>query len=125
MYTSHRRFNVLCLLGGKPISFTPDRWQSKTLLTIDERGSKPIEAMFSIASRRQMAIQNSVSNYFLSTLVDSTNVLDCRISCVSFIIEHVKGGISSKRPSFNPSSILTELFLEALLTSRPLTKLST
>ena len=32
---------------------TPDRWQSKTLLTIDERGSKV---------GRQMAIVNSVSN---------------------------------------------------------------
>ena len=31
---------------------------------------------------RQMAIRNSVSNYFLSTLVDSINVFDCHLSGV-------------------------------------------
>ena len=29
-----------------------------------------------------MAIQNSVSNYFLSTFVDSINISDCRLSGV-------------------------------------------
>ena len=47
-------------------AITPDRQQLKTLLTIDDWG--------------QMAIKNSVSNDFLSTSLDSINVLDCRLS---------------------------------------------
>ena len=31
---------------------------------------------------RQMAIKNSVSNYFLSTFLDSINVFDCHLSGV-------------------------------------------
>ena len=35
--------------------FTPGRWQSKIHLTIDERGSKLIETVFSIAMCHQLA----------------------------------------------------------------------
>ena len=35
-----------------------------------------------------MAIKKSVSNYFLSTFVNSINVFDCRLSGV-FILYHV------------------------------------
>ena len=58
---------------------TPHRKQSKTLLTIYERGSKI--ARNSVFGR-QMTIGNSVSNDFLSTFVDSINVFDCRLSGV-------------------------------------------
>ena len=63
---------------------TPGRGQSKTLLIIDERGlKKSLETVFLIVICRQlgdiMAIKNSVSNDFLSTFVDSINVLDCRL----------------------------------------------
>ena len=48
--------------------FTPDRRQSKMLLTIDKRGSKITRnSVFNCHLSpvgRQMAIQNSVSNYF-------------------------------------------------------------
>ena len=57
---------------------TPDRRQSKTLLTIDERGSnisrKSVIDCHLSPDRREMAIKNSVSNYFLSTFDDSINV---------------------------------------------------
>ena len=46
------------------ILITPDKLQSKSLLTIDERGSK------------------IARNDILSTLVDSINVYDCRLSGV-------------------------------------------
>ena len=55
--------------AGHPlIIITPDRRQSKTLLTVDERGSKI--ARYSVFDchlspvGRQMAIENSVSNDF-------------------------------------------------------------
>ena len=55
------------------------------LLAIDERGSKSLETVFSIAICRQfwrqMAIENSVSNDFC-TFVDSINVFECRLSGV-------------------------------------------
>ena len=72
-------------------STTPDRWQSKTLLTIDERGSKfARNSVFDChlsPVRRQMAIKNSVSNDFLFTFVDSINVFDCRLSGVSTLVK--------------------------------------
>ena len=47
---------------------TPGRWQSKTLLTIDERGSKidrnSVYDCHLSPVGRQMAIENSVSNDF-------------------------------------------------------------
>ena len=58
--------------------FTLGRRQSKTLLTIDERGSNIARnGVFDCHLSpvwRQMAIKNSVSNGFLSTFVDSINV---------------------------------------------------
>ena len=72
-------------------SSTPDRRQSKTLQTIDERGS--IIARNSVfychlsPVGRQMTIENSVSNDNWSTFVDSINVFDCRLSGVSSALE--------------------------------------
>ena len=67
-------------------TLSPDRRQSKALLTIDERGSKT--ARNSVLDChlspvwRQMAIENSVSNDFLSTFFDIINVFDCPLPCV-------------------------------------------
>ena len=75
------------MLKENLVSHTPGRWQSKTLFTIDESGSKiarnsvfdchlsPIE--------RQMAIENHVSIDFRSTFFDGINVFDCRLPGVS------------------------------------------
>ena len=63
--------------------YTPGRWQSKMLLTMDERGSKI--ARNSVFDRhlspvgRQRAIKNSVTNYFSSTFVDCFGVFYCRL----------------------------------------------
>ena len=58
--------------------------QSKTLLTIDERGSKIATTSVSDCQLspvgRLMAIENYVSNYFWSTFVDNIEVFDCRLS---------------------------------------------
>ena len=43
---------------------TPSRWQSKTLFTIDERGSKTARNGVFDCHLSQMAIQNSVFNDF-------------------------------------------------------------
>ena len=62
---------------------TPSRRQSKTLLTIDERGSKiaknSVFDCYLSPIRRQMTIKNSVSSDFWSTYVDSINVYDCHL----------------------------------------------
>ena len=67
------------------IIFTPGRRQSKTLLTIDERGSKlarnSVFDCYLTPDWRQMAIKNSVKR-FLSTFVDSISVFDCRLTGV-------------------------------------------
>ena len=56
------------------------------LLTIDELGSKSVRnSVFDChlsPGWRQMAIENTVSNDFLSTVVDSITVFDCRLSDV-------------------------------------------
>ena len=41
------------IYNGKNCYFTPDRRQSNTLFTFDERGSKSLETVFSIAICRQ------------------------------------------------------------------------
>ena len=61
--------------------------QSKTLLTIDERGSKVattsvFDCQWSPVGRL-MAIENYVSNYFWSTFVDDIDVFDYRQSGVN------------------------------------------
>ena len=65
---------------------TPDRRHSKTLLTIDERGSKIARNIVFDCHlspvRRQMAIKNSVSHYLWSAFVNSINVFDCRLPSV-------------------------------------------
>ena len=66
------------------ITLTPDRWQSKLLLTIDEHG--PNIARNSVFDW-QMTIENPVSNCFWSTFVDSINVFDCRLSGVTLKLE--------------------------------------
>ena len=55
---------------------TPDRRQSKTLLTVDERGSKLARnSIFDC----QMVIENFVCNDFGSTFVDGINVFQRRL----------------------------------------------
>ena len=58
--------------------------QSKTLLTIDERGSKVAKTSVYDCQwspvGRLMAIENSVSNFFWSTFVDNIYVFDCHQS---------------------------------------------
>ena len=65
----------------------PDRRQTKTLLTIDERGSKiNRNSVFDChlsSVGRQMAMEISVSNYLGSTFIDSINVFDCCLSDVN------------------------------------------
>ena len=65
---------------------TGDRWQSKTLLTINEHGSKITRnSVFDChlwPVGEQMGIKNSVSNNFWSLFVNSTNVFYCRLSGV-------------------------------------------
>ena len=55
--------------------------QSFTLLTIDERGSEIATTSFFdchlLPVGRLMAIENTVSNYFLSTSIDSNDIFDC------------------------------------------------
>ena len=62
---------------------TPGRRQSKTLLSIDKCWSKIARNSASDCHLSpvgwQMAIENSISNDFLSTLVDSINILDNRL----------------------------------------------
>ena len=60
---------------------TPCRLQSKTLLTIDECGSKI--ARNSVG--RQMTIKNSVSIDFWSLFYDKIDVFDCRLPGVGLI----------------------------------------
>ena len=61
--------------------------QSKTLLTIDERGSEIATAsVFDcqwLPVGQLMAIEKSVSNYFWSTFVDNIDVFDCHQSGVN------------------------------------------
>ena len=49
---------------------TPDRWQSKTLLTIDERGIKIARNSNFDCDLSPVGIENSVFSYFRSTFVD-------------------------------------------------------
>ena len=67
--------------------YTPEKRQSKTLLTIDERGSKIAwnsvfnchlsqVGLIAIVPSQQMAIKISVSNDYWSTFVYSINVFD-------------------------------------------------
>ena len=81
------------------LMMTPDMRQSKTLLTIDERGSKTARnSVFNCHLSpvgRQMAIENSVSNDFLATFVDSINVFNCRLSgvCIAKLNLNTEMGI--------------------------------
>ena len=63
--------------------------QSKTLLTIDERGSEiATTSVFDCQWSpvwRLMAIEKSVSNYFWSTFVDNIDVFDCHQSEVNLL----------------------------------------
>ena len=63
---------------------TADRRQSKTLLTIDERGSKITRNSFFDCHLSQVGWQMAINflNYFWSTFTDSINVFDCRLSSV-------------------------------------------
>ena len=72
------------------IIVTSGRRQSKTLFTIDERGSEiDRNSVFDCHLSpvgRQMTIENSVSDDFLSTFVDSIDVLDCRLPGVIVLV---------------------------------------
>ena len=63
--------------------YSRGRRQSKTLLTIDERGSEidrySVYDCHLSPIGRQMAVENSVSNDFLSSFVARINVFDCRL----------------------------------------------
>ena len=61
----------------KKFDSTPDSEQSKTLLTIDERGSKLARNSILIAKCRLLIKKNYDSNYFWSIIVDSIDVFDC------------------------------------------------
>ena len=73
---------------------TPGRRQSKTHFTVDERGLKIARnRVFNCHLSpigRQMANENSVSNDFSSTFVDSIDVFDCRLSCYNARIIYLK-----------------------------------
>ena len=74
---------------GKIVS-TPERLQSKMHLTIDKYVSKiASNSVFDChlsPDWRQMAIENSLSNDFLSMFVYSINIFDCRLSGVGKIV---------------------------------------
>ena len=76
-HASIKKSNFVC---------TPDRRQSKTLLTIDARGSEiAITSVFDCHLQPVgclMANEKYVSNYFWSTFVDNIDVFDCRLSGV-------------------------------------------
>ena len=71
-------------------NYTPGRRQSKTLSTIDKRGSKIFNnSVFDCHLSpvwRQMAIKNTVSNDFLSKFLDSISVFDCRLPGVNYFM---------------------------------------
>ena len=75
--------HIVCHFVNKK---TPGWWQSIRLLTMDECESKiTINSVFDYhlsQCRQQTAIQNSVSNDFRSTFVNSINVFDCGLSSV-------------------------------------------
>ena len=69
---------------------TLDRWQSKMLLKVDERGSKIARnSVFGchLSPRgRQMATENSVSNDIFFTFIDSIIIFDRHLSGVKILI---------------------------------------
>ena len=77
---------------------TPGRRQSKTLPTIDKCGSKidrnnVFDCHLSLVWQ-QMAIENSVSNDFWSTFLDSIAVFDCRLPGVFTIQVEIATGFT-------------------------------
>ena len=79
-------FSLLNFVHFKPLfNITPGRWQSKTLSTINERGSKidrnSVFDCFLSPLWRQMEIKNCVSIgfFFLSKFLDTIGALDCRL----------------------------------------------
>ena len=73
-----------------PLLLTPDRRQSKTHLTIDERESKKtLETVFSIAICRQSGDKWHSKTLFLtlwSTFLDTIDVFHCNISGVLLLL---------------------------------------
>ena len=78
--------------------------QSKTLLTIDECGSKPLKTVFSIAISRQMGdkwqSKALFADDFLSTFVDCFNVSICRLSGVRGSSKISSGRICNTLPLY-------------------------
>ena len=71
------------------------------LLMIEERGSKiarnNLYDCHLSQVGRQMAIENSVFNDFLSMFLDSINVFDCRLSGVSQVLHSLLTNIHMSR----------------------------
>ena len=69
--------------------------QSKTLLTVDERGSEIATTSVFDCQRspvgRLMAIEKSVSDYFWSMFVDNIDVFDCHQSGVNSLCRATNG----------------------------------
>ena len=95
---------MVCTLMENSICQTPDRRQSKTLLTIDVRGLRIVRnSVFHChlsTDWRQMAIENTLSSDVWSTLVDRINVFDCHISGEYTAIENTRTRIKIARNSF-------------------------
>ena len=87
--SSHRAIPYTELQTASKRGYTLGRRHSKMLLTIDEPGSKIARnSVFDChlsPNWRQMAIENSVSNDFLSPFVDCINVFDCRLPGVGYL----------------------------------------
>ena len=88
---------------------TQDRGQSKTLLTVNEHGSKIARnSVFNchlLPVRRQMAFKNNVSNNFLSTFVDSNTIFDCHLSGVKSVIHYFTELLAFINPFMNIQKI--------------------
>ena len=88
-FASRLRFNFKIETEEKTNPITAGRRQAKTLFAIDKRGSNiDRNSVFDCHLSpvgRHMTIENSVSNDFLSTFVDSIDVFDCRLPGVHMV----------------------------------------
>ena len=55
---------------------------------------------------QQLAIENFVSNDFLSTFIDSINVFDCHLSSVILVLILTAKPVNNLMPHFNPPADL-------------------
>ena len=66
--------------------YTSCRRQSKTLFTIDERSSKPLEAVFSIAICRQSGDKWQSKTMFLTTIFDLRSAIVLTFSIAAYSV---------------------------------------